>query len=382
VAQTVKTKTYVDTMKALGYSFRLNDCNDTIEINGERMNEIKLKVIRAKMRERGYAGSQAIEDALTYDADKNHYHPIKEYLAGLTWDGKDHIAQLATHFPSKHGLFRIWLRKWLIGAVAKAATGVQNYMLVLDGKQGMGKSNFVQWLGSPLPTYFVEGPIDPDNKDCRVRLMAAWIWEVAELGATVRRADVEALKSFISREWVTERHPYGHYDIYKPAMASFVGTVNNDRGFLSDKTGERRFVVTHLTDINWDYSKDVNIHDVWAEANMAFINGEEHNLTPDERVLANAICEDYKIPDTVGMFLEKCFVLNAANINDWTATSDIIVRIQNAGFQGNSTQISMGVASTLLAMGIEKKRKEITNFDGSKSYRWGYIGVREIGPNP
>ena len=132
-----------------------------------------------------------------------------------------------------------------------------------------------------MPAFFVEGPINTDDKDCHVRLMGKWIWEVSELGSTVRRADREALKFFISQQTVTIRKPYGRLDTVKPAMASLLGTVNNESGILADPTGNRRFLVCKVESIDWEYAK-LSPAQVWAEAYQLYQDGEPWQLTPEE----------------------------------------------------------------------------------------------------
>jgi predicted P-loop ATPase len=90
------------------------------------------------------------------------------------------------------------MRRWLINYVGRVFDQVQSPMLVLESPQRRGKSFFVRWLASALPEYFIEGPIIPDDRDCLFRLASGFLWECSELGATVRKSDVEALKSFIT----------------------------------------------------------------------------------------------------------------------------------------------------------------------------------------
>ena len=122
-----------------------------------------------------------------------------------------------------------------MGAVARAYQKTQSRLLILDGEQGIGKSHFVRWLAAPVKRddLYIEGPINPDDKDSLVRLMTVWLWEVAELGGTTRKSDREALKHFLSQEQVTVRRPYGRYDLVKPALSAFIGTVNNEAGILN-----------------------------------------------------------------------------------------------------------------------------------------------------
>ena len=193
-------------------------------------------------------------------------------------------------------IFYLWLRRWLIGAVGKALEARQNVMLVLDSHQAAGKSYFVRWLGSVLPDYFSEAPLNPDDKDSWIRLMSTFVWELGELGSVTRRSDREALKHLISSRIVTVRKPYHRFDTIKPALASLIGTINNEAGFLTDPTGNRRFLVCRLTGIDWAYTKKIDPHQVWAEAVTLYKAGEPCLPTAEETKLQNAINDEYMVP--------------------------------------------------------------------------------------
>ena len=246
----VLTADRIEALARLGYSFRLNDVDDSVDVNGVRISDPVRAEIHSKMRDLGFVGMVALEDAYMAEAYVNRYHPVREYLDSLKWDGEPHISTLATYFSNPDGAFPVWLRRWLIGSVAKVFAAEQNPMLVLDGPQGIGKSYFARWL-CPLPVYHLEDQVNTEDKDTEVRLMSKWIWEVGEVGRTMRKSDREALKFLISKRTVTVRKPYGHYDTVKPALASFIGTVNNEAGLLSDPTGSRRFLVCRIEEIEW-----------------------------------------------------------------------------------------------------------------------------------
>lgn len=205
---------YLKALAELGYRFRMRAVDDLIEVNGQPISDPLRAEIRTRMRDIGYKSVSSIEDAYTAWAYRHQYHPVKDYLNGLEWDGQGHISALAAYFQDDHAqtyqavigteeytgnmVFFLWLTRWLVGAVAKVLDTRQNIMLVLDGPQGSGKSHFVQWLGSVLPDYFIEAPINPDDKDTWLRLISKMTWEVGEFGSTSRRADREALKNFIT----------------------------------------------------------------------------------------------------------------------------------------------------------------------------------------
>jgi hypothetical protein len=371
-APAVRSEDYIRGLGQLGYSFRLNECGDSIEVNGQALSDPIRAKIRAEMRDLGFKKMEALEDAYTARAYDNRYHPIKEYLEALEWDGISHIALLASYFKHRHttkeqsdDVFYLWLRRWLIGCVAKIYTGAQNPMLVLDGPQDVGKSYFAAWLASPLPGYFYQGPINTDDKDCYIRLMSKWLWEVAELGATTRKTDREALKYFLSMETVTIRKPYGRMDTIKPALASFIGTVNNEHGILSDPTGSRRFLVVGLTAIDWDYAKAIDVNQLWAEAYRAYVSGEPCRLTADERQLARAINDEYEVEDPIEDLLRKYFILKPGSV-DFLPTTDILDVLESNGLRGTSRRAnSMALSTTMRKLGCEKgKQGDIRGYAG------------------
>jgi len=369
-----KAKDYLTQLKHLGYDFKLNDCDDTIEVNGIPLEDGQMDMIRTQMRDAGFHLVGVAEEVYRAYAWKHRYHPVKEYLSGLSWDGRDHIATLSTYFVDEYGMFPTWIRKWLIGAVAKVFQAEQNPMLVIDGKQGIGKSEFVKFLARPLPAYFTEGSIDPGDKDSIIRLARYWIWEVSELGATTRKADYEALKSFLTMRKVTVRKPYGRTDIIKPAMASFIGTINNSSGIFSDPTGSRRFLVCNILSIDWTYST-LDPSNIWAEAMASYLAGEDYRLTPDERVKANEIAEQYESPEPIENLLNKFFVIVPNNPTLWTSTTDILTILEDpmeGNLRGTTRSNAMALAITATKLGLKKCKR--TN--KLSQYVWGYSGIQ------
>lgn len=357
---------YIQALTELGYSFRMNILDDTIEVNCERITDTTAAIIRDQMRDKGfYRHLTAVEDAYIHEAAKNPYHPVRYYLSGLNYDGGNYIAQLSNYFKDKHGIFHTLLRRCLIGGVAKAYTGAQGPMLVMEGAQNIGKSYLVRWL-CPIPGMFLDAPINPDNKDDWINLITKWIWEVGELGATTRRADREALKGFISREVVTVRKPYGKHPIAKPALATLIGTFNNDTGILSDPTGNRRFNLCSLTEIDWNYATDVDKNMVWAEAQAAYLASEDWRLSPNEVKRQTEVNEEFEIEDPVENLLREYFDLTG-NQTDWIATATIMKLLQDAGFTGNLKANQMHLSSAMKKMGLERYRFNLV---------WGYKGIK------
>jgi len=330
--------------------------------------------INTELRDLGYPRVNVARDAYTAHALDNSYHPIQEYLKGLRWDGGNHISTLAAYFTDRHDMLPLYLRRWLVGACAKAFAAEQNRMLVLDGRQNLGKSHFVRWLvpGDLGLEYLVEGPIRPDDKDDLLRLISAWIWEVAELGSTTRRADREALKHFVTRRQVTVRAPYGRIDLIKPALASFVGTVNNESGLLSDPTGHRRFMIANVTEIGWKYATEVDVQQVWAQAYNLYRAGEPWELTPEEAEQAEVINEEYEVADVLEDYFHQGFVLTG-NAEDFMQTTEVLFHLHGVGWAGEGTQRlgAMAVSRLMTKLGLGKVRR----YKDGKQER-GYTGLK------
>jgi putative DNA primase/helicase len=367
-------------LEALGWSFRLNRCADTVEVNGHPIGEIEKAEIRVALRDIGMAKKiAAAEDAYVALAKKNAYHPVQDYLNSLVWDGADHINALAvcmhssdppivyrdgTSLPLPH----VYLYRWLIGAVIKIYTGGQNPMLVWDGPQGIGKSTLARWL-CPLPTFFIEGPINPGDKDSDIRLITHVTWEVSELDATTRKADVSALKSFITKQVVTVRPSYGRFDIKKPAMCSLIGTVNNTSGFLADESGSRRFLITKLDQIDRAYMK-LDVHQIWAQSVALYRDGETGNLTSEEAAMQGKVNERYEAMNVLSDWLDRSFVFHPEYATPYSM-ADIITALVSDGFKPSGSNI--GQAMELSRVLRKKKARSDHTRDGN---RWFGLQLR------
>jgi hypothetical protein len=372
---------YVRFLETQGYTFRLCDLDDSLWVNDERMTDALDAEIKTNLRDHGYNKVNVAADACLAHANGHKFHPIKDYLNSLTWGGYDHIGDLATFFTDRHNNFSLILRKWLIGAVARVMTGgEQNRVMVIEGLQEIGKSYFARWLGSPLADHFSEAPPDPDNKDSRLALATTWVWEIKELGSVTRRADREALKAWLTLESISERPPFGKYPIYKPAITSFVATVNNEGGFFNDPTGSRRYMTAAVTSIDWDYANKTDVNQVWAQALHLFEGGEDWNLTPEEKARIEAVNDEYEFTPPVYDWLDM-YIQDAPG--EFTPSDDILQAMKRAGVNGSDIHLSRQVGGWMKKHLIEDGRQYLEVYvegkDGqrkkvSKRVR-GYFGV-------
>lgn len=229
-------------------------------------------------------GKGIIDDALQEVTQANKFHPVREYLTGLTWDGECRVDTLFIDYIGAEDTeyIRAVTRKWMCGAIARVMVpGIKfDTAIVLYGAQGLGKSLILERLGRK---WFNNSLVDIKTKDALEQIQGSWINELAELAPTYKN-DNEIVKAFISRTSDRFRSPYGRRTEEYPRQCVFAGSTNNLM-FLKDRTGNRRFwPITgdkdRKTKNAWDITQD-DIDQLWAEAYYYWSNGESLVLEGD-----------------------------------------------------------------------------------------------------
>ena len=232
--------------------------------------------------------------AVTKVADDRSYHPIREYLAALPeWDGVPRVDTLLIDYlgAEDNSYVRAVTRKTLCAAVRRVQEpGVKfDTMLVLNGPQGIGKSTLIsrlagEWFSDSLNLS------DTKDKTAAEKLQGYWILEIGEL-AGLRKAEVETLRSFLSRQNDIYRAAFGRRATPHPRQCIFFGTTNAESGYLRDTTGNRRFwpVKTPGTGIkhSWDLTPEL-ICQIWAETLVYVKQGEKLYLSAELEALSKA----------------------------------------------------------------------------------------------
>ena len=217
---------------------------------------------------------------------RNEYNPVLEKLKNIEWDGTDRIAEIYRIFDIKDHLSQVFIRKWLMQAVAGLHNDLDapfslDMVLVFVGRQGIGKTRFFEHLCSFSPELFSDGAVlDPKDRDSVIANTSVWISELGELGATLKK-DIDRLKAFISTSKDRYRAPFGRNVLTYPRHTVYVGTVNDDR-FLVDETGNRRFLTVKLgDDLKLDFSdiKNFDSLQLWAQVNRLIENEIADGMT-------------------------------------------------------------------------------------------------------
>lgn len=211
--------------------------------------------------------------AFTLLANKREYHPIRDKVDALTWDGKERISGFLARWMKAEDTdyTREVSRLIFAGGIHRLYhPGCKfDLMPVLIGtRQGEGKSTIVRWLA--MADEFYGEVTEFEGQKGIEQLYRLWIAEVGELLALTKTREQEAIKSFITMQIDRYRKPWGRCTSDNPRQCIFIGTTNNPR-FLSDKTGNRRFlpvnVHSNARDL-FDQEGDIReyILQCWAEA--------------------------------------------------------------------------------------------------------------------
>lgn len=223
------------------------------------------------------------KDAFALACKDSPFHPVKDYLNGLVWDG---IPRLDTLFIDQLGVpdspyTRAVTRKSLVAAVARVMRpGIKyDYMPVAIGAQGKGKSSLLFDLGKE---WFSDTLDSVTGKEAYMQIQGAWLIELAELSA-VKKAEVEAVKHFISKREDRYRVPFSRHNAIFKRQGVFFGSTN-DTSFLKDATGNRRFWPLVVTKKYKPGSIDPD--PIWAEAVHFYKQGEELYLSEELEAMA------------------------------------------------------------------------------------------------
>lgn len=245
----------------------------------------------------GKVAKNDVIDALAAAASDQAYHPVQEYLEALQWDGKPRLDRLFIDYLGAEDTTytRAVTRKAFVAAVARVMRPGCKYdtMLVLVGSQGRHKSTILakmggDWFSDSLRTF--------GDKDSMETIQGTWLNEVAEMQA-MSKADVDAVKMFLSKTNDYYRAAYGRYTADRPRQCVFFGTTNS-KECLVDLTGGRRFWVVDIDQQlrikNVFQDLDDEKDQLWAEAVAYWRLGEALYLPQDLETVARQVQEEHR----------------------------------------------------------------------------------------
>lgn len=230
-------------------------------------------------------GKEKIADALTAVLTRHSYHPIRDYLNGLTWDGVPRLDRIIIDYMGAEDseLNRAMSRKHFVAAVARVFNpGCKyDYCLIMSGAEGIGKSTLLRVMGGK---WFNDSITTLEGKEGMEQLRRAWVVELGEL-SSIKRSDVEQVKAHLSKQVDIYRAAYARRVLEHPRQCVFCGTTN-EALFLKGDTGNRRFwvipVVAELRKYkDWSEAIRRDRDQLWAEAVHYYKQGEPLYLSEE-----------------------------------------------------------------------------------------------------
>jgi putative DNA primase/helicase len=330
---------------------------------GEPWTDADDTALKAWLQDQGVQVRNSVADCIALVAKDESYHPVRDYLAALKWDGTARLQTwLAEYLNAQADPVYLCAvgRKFLISGVARILSpGCQaDHMLVVEGPQGIGKSRTARAL-AVRPAWFTDDMPDIHSKDAALQVCGRWICELAELAALRRGAEVEAMKAFLSRPTDVYRPPYGRRAVTVPRQNVFIGTTNEGH-YLRDPTGNRRFWPVRCERIDLD-SLERDRDQLWAEAARAFQRSEAWHMSAQETELARTEQQDRvlvtELEATVAEYLAN---LPAANIKEVSAKQVMVDALHlepdKADFAERAGRLGVQVSTAMQAAGWTKLR--------------------------
>ena len=274
------------------------------------MTDTDMKYIRLYLEENyDLTSEKKIIDAADLAAHQNSYHPVRDFLNSLTWDGAERIRYCLHHFLGAEAdeyTFQA-LRLFLLGAIHRAFRPGCKFevMLCLVGGQGAGKSTFFRLLAGK-DEWFSDDLRKLDDENVYRKLQGHWIIEMSEMIATANAKSIEEIKSFLSRQKEVYKIPYETHPADRLRQCVFGGTSNAMDFLPLDRSGNRRFLPVQVCleqaevhILENEAASRFYLQQVWAEAMTIYRTGDwKLTFSPEMVRYLKAHQKDFMPEDT------------------------------------------------------------------------------------
>lgn len=301
------------------------------EVTSHIKNDLWIEMTLAGVKQNGRdINDTTIDKIVNSSYFIKRHHPLQDYLNNLKWDGQDHIAKLASTLflsndpdlyvdgKSQSDLFPVLLKRWLINSAAIAvgisSAGLGHVMLILEGRQGKGKTT---WLNNICPPelrqlFGYSGHIVPNITDQNTGNLLAekWFVNVDDQLQGLMSKDFNNIKSMITAPDVTNRKSYDRNMKKRQRTASWMASVNG-REIFTDIENRRYFCFcidnekAFCFDEN-EYAK-INHNQVWAQVMALLSQGEKFFFTGEEMKIINAMNLMFSQTKPEEEWLIRCF---------------------------------------------------------------------------
>jgi len=375
------------------YNIKENLITGQIEVDGVPMKDSLRQRIRHDAHNIGLVDRTLLNDMISYVAGMHEYNPLHEYLNGLKYSKPaiDDFCDRVFDYEDKSNAktYTEAFKYFLTNAVRKAFIPTQNIVLILEGRQEIGKSTFVEWL-CPLMPYDDNGDkslfaertqIEPGSKDADIYATQDFLVEISEFGHTLRKSDRENLKSFITKKKAKIRRPFGKDTETIRIISSYIATINPIGGYLDDPTGNRRYFAIPLENINMEERLRTDVNLLWAEAKHLYDKGEYSARTKGMVDIQKRQAEGNSIDYPLESFISKSYEVTG-NPDDFVSRTEILTHIQENGYKASNTNtIAKEIIHIITANGISHKKNDRATVNGERMFIYKGIRSKRNKPN-
>jgi predicted P-loop ATPase len=329
-------------------------------VAGEHLTDIHVTRLTEHLQRKGLRqiSESNVHSAINAVSRENGFHPIRTYLGSLVHDGVPRLdTWLIRHLGAEDNPYiRKIGRLFLISMVARVMRpGAKvDYMLVLEGSQGEGKSTACRILAGER--YFRDNLPDISNKDAAIALVGMWLVEFAELEGFGKK-DATEIKAFLTRQSDKYRPPYGRNEVVSKRQNVFIGSTNSDT-YLKDATGGRRFWPVKCGALDLP-GLQRNRDQLFAEAYLAFLDCEawwpEREFAAEHIVTEQAAryeCDPWE--DPIRRFLSNLE-------GDRVSSADILNQVVSLPIAQRNQQATRRVTDILRRLGWDRWRSNGNN---------------------
>ena len=293
------------------------------------------------------------------------YHPFRSWLDGLKpWDGAtDYIRQFFSMVHCKDTSeeeFHFYTRCWFLAMVASVLDDkvVNHLILTFIGEQGTYKSSFMLNILPPhLRNYYATKNNSYQlNKDDYLMLAENIIISLEEIDSMTMK-EINQLKAFTTMPQVKERPPYGRHKVLMPRVASLCATGNN-LTFLTDQTGNRRWLPFHVESIDNPWTTDIPYEGMYAQAYALIEAGEQYWLNDKQIKELNERNKQFLTPDPATEMIVTYFTIPRTESETKYMTASKIA----AKFAPRLTISATKIGIALANLGYEQMRNKNGRF--------------------
>lgn len=274
----------------------------------KRLDDFALNSIVRALKKMGspYATKSKVGELLESDFATS-INPVREYFETLPPFSGDPIGALCATITlagdpnlkeQQDRMFRLMLTKWLVGAAANVfltGTCANQLCFILAGPQGVYKSTWIRRLcPDALSDYYIEGSLDPDDKDSIMATATNFIFNLDDYFAAITERKINEFKGLLTKNTVKIRRAYARYSEELPKICSFIAS-SNEAQFLHDPTGSRRFLPFEVSAIDIEATKLIDINQVWSQALSLFRSGFTYWLSREDQEMLTEYNSQFEV---------------------------------------------------------------------------------------